>query len=202
MSQKIPRLQYLGARTLHVVIDMQRLFAEGTPWASASVMPLVPKIRRLVAHRPQRTIFTRFMTVAQPEDGKGSWARYYRQWSAVTTAKMDPALLDLVPGLAELAAPESIVDKLTHSAFNDGAFAAIVERMEADALLLSGVETDVCVLATALDAVDRGLHVAIASDAVASSVPEAHDACLKWIYPRYDQQIEVMTTDEAIAIWR
>jgi len=67
--------------------------------------------------------------------------------------------------------------------------------------VFSGIETEVCVLATALTAVDLGYRTVIASDAVASSVPAAHDACLAQIYPRFDQQIELATVDEICTAW-
>ena len=74
--------------------------------------------------------------------------------------------------------------------------------MQPSALVLSGVETDVCVLATALSAVDFGYRTVIAVDAVASSVAASHEACLAHVYPRYDQQIELASVDDIIAAWR
>ena len=66
-------------------------------------------------------------------------------------------------------------------------------------MILTGVETDVCVLATALSAVDRGFRVIVVSDAVASSDMDSHRACLELVYPRYDQQIELVTCEELLA---
>jgi nicotinamidase-related amidase len=46
-------------------------------------------------------------------------------------------------------------------------------------LIVNGGETDVCVLATVLGAIDRGYRVVVASDAICSSADETHDASLR-----------------------
>jgi nicotinamidase-related amidase len=43
-------------------------------------------------------------------------------------------------------------------------------------LVITGSETDVCVLATALDAVDRGYRVILIENAVCCSSDAGHDA--------------------------
>ena len=58
-----------------------------------------------------------------------------------------------------------------------------------------------CVLATALSAVDLGYRTVIAVDAVTSSVAASHEACLAHIYPRYDQQIELAPVRDILAAW-
>ena len=80
----------------------------------------------------------------------------------------------------------------------------MVERSGAEVLVLTGVETDVCVLGTALDAIDEGLYVVVVSDAgrVASSVPECHRLTLESILPRFDEQAVIATTTEVLAAWR
>ena len=59
-----------------------------------------------------------------------------------------------------------------------------------------------CVLATALSAVDLGYRTVIAVDAVASSAPASHRACIAHVYPRYEQQIELAEVTEVLAAWR
>ena len=50
-----------------------------------------------------------------------------------------------------------------------------MRELEADALIVSGSETDVCVLATVLDAVDIGYRVIVVRDAVCNSSDEGHN---------------------------
>lgn len=67
----------VGPATIHLCIDMQRLFSEGGPWAMAWMSRVAPKIVELVERAPERTIFTRFVPPADPEDMPGRWRAYY-----------------------------------------------------------------------------------------------------------------------------
>ena len=58
--------------------------------------------------------------------------------------------------------------KDTFSAFGSDSFCQWVEEHEIEQLLLSGVETSICIYLTALDAISRNLGVTILSDCVAS----------------------------------
>ena len=192
----------LDARTRHLCIDMQRLFLEPGPWYAEAGVAILPDIRRLLDHAPESALFTRFITAERAEAVTGSWQRYYRRWHEVTRSELGPGALGLHPDLAPYAAGTRVFDKTTHDAFDDAAFARHIETMQPSTLVLSGVETDVCVLATALSAVDFGYRTVIAVDAVASSVAASHEACLAHVYPRYDQQIELASVDDIIAAWR
>ena len=46
------------------------------------------------------------------------------------------------------------------------------------------------------------MRVVVAVDAVASSDAAGHRACLDAVYPRFDQQIELATSDVILAAWR
>ena len=191
----------MSSSAVHVVIDMQRLFLEGTAWGSRNTQTLVAPILGLLRHRPSAAIFTRFITPRRKEDAPGTWSYFYDHWPSVLQDNMDPALLDLVPEFTGFVPPGEIADKFTYSAFADGDFSDRLRRRGADALIFSGVETDVCVLLTALDAVDRGYRVVIATDAVGSTVDKAHEATLDHVYPRFDKQIELASVAEIIAAW-
>jgi nicotinamidase-related amidase len=191
----------IGPRATHVVCDMQRLFAENTAWHVPDMSTIVPRIVPLVEAHPSRTIFTRFVTPPRAAAAKGCWRRYYEHWSSVTLDRMDPALLDLVVPLADLAEVGEICDKTTYSAFTSDAFVATLGRRQADTLIFTGIETDVCVLASVLGAVDRGYRVVVATDAVASSSAAGHRAVLRGVWPRFDQQIEVAPVDRVLAAW-
>ena len=72
---------------------------------------------------------------------------------------------------------------------------------EADGLIISGSETDVCVLATVLAAVDLGYRVILVNDAVCSSSDEGHDALMKMYHQRYTEQIEVADAATVMERW-
>ena len=66
---------------------------------------------------------------------------------------------------------------------------------------MSGSETDVCVLATVLGAVDLGYRVIVVRDAVCSSSDEGHDALMTLYQQRYTEQIEVADAATIIERW-
>ena len=68
--------------------------------------------------------------------------------------------------------------------------------------MISGGETDVCVLAAVMDAVDAGYRVILAADALCSVSDESHDAMLRHFGSRFSQQIEIASTEEILAGWR
>ncbi len=62
---------------------------------------------------------------------------------------------------------ELILDKNTSSAFHSTPLDLFLRNMKIETLVLAGLASDQCVLATAIDAADRGFHVIIAADACA-----------------------------------
>ena len=180
---------------------MQRLFAEPGDWFTPTLARITPAVVRLVAHEPARTLFTRFVTPRQAEQASGRWVDYYRRWPRVLLTEAGSAMLDLIQPLRGFAPPAAVADKSTYSVFNDGPAAGLLARADTDTLVFSGVETDICVLGSVLDAVDRGYRVVIASDAVTSSDLASHEATLVRICRRFDVQIELATTEEVLAAW-
>lgn len=189
----------LSANTVHIAIDLQRLFAEDTVWSTPALMGVVPNVATLA--KAGRTLFPRFVTPEKAEDAPGTWRRYYTHWAAVTRPNLAPGMLDLVAELAALAAPGSVIDKPTHSAFAAPEFVNRLAALGADTLIVTGVETDVCVLGTILDGIDRGFRIVAVSDAMTSSSLPGHHATLDLILPRFDQQVEIVTTEAALRAW-
>jgi nicotinamidase-related amidase len=185
----------------HVAIDMQTLFAEGTEWAAPATRAALPAVMRLAAHAPARTVFTRFRTPAVAEQAPGQWRHYYGRWQSVLAGRHPEPTFDLLPELRAHAPPAAVVDKPTYSAWEAPAFAPALQALGARTLILSGVETDVCVLATALGAIDRGFRVILAADALGSSSEAGHRATLEAVIPRYDQQVELLAVSDILAHW-
>ncbi|MCW1920285.1 cysteine hydrolase [Rhodobacter sp. KR11] len=176
-------------RTRHLAIDLQRLFAEDHGWHVPGIASILPNVLRLT--QAHQTIFTRFVTPATPDAARGQWQALYAAWPQVTGLDLD--ILNLVPALRGLGA---VVDKTTYSAFP-----ALILPPEVDTLILSGAETDACVLATLLGAVDLGLRVVVAVDAVTSSDMAAHHAILDLLARRLPQQVTLAPTSEILRTW-
>jgi nicotinamidase-related amidase len=194
-------IQKLGANSIHLCVDMQNLFAEGTPWHTPWMKRVIPEVARLATRHPDRTIFTRFIPADEPGQGEGAWAHYWERWSAMTLKELSPGMLDLAPPLASMAPPADVLDKRFYSPWYRTDLEARLRARGANTLIVSGAETDVCVLAAVLGAIDRGFQVIVAEDAICSSADETHDALMKVYHDRYGQQVQTGTADEIAAVW-
>lgn len=192
----------LGDSCLHLCVDMQRLFAPGGPWAVPWTQKVLPAIEELVASHPARTLFTRFIPAARPGEAPGTWARYYRRWAEVTLTRIDISLIELMPPLARFVPPATVLDKHVYSPWTEGRLDAWLRGANVDTLVITGGETDICVLATVLGAVDRGFRTVLVTDAVCSSADETHDALMEVYRSRFTEQIEIAMTEEVLANWR
>jgi nicotinamidase-related amidase len=191
----------LGERTVHLCIDMQNLFAEDTPWHTPWMKRVLPVVEQIAELHAERTIFTRFVPARNADELPGSWRRYYRRWAELTLDRLDPRLIELVPPLARLAPPAMTIDKRVYSPFAERALWGELRRRRADTLVITGAETDVCVLAAVLDAVDQGYRVVLATDALCSSSDETHDALMTLYHNRFAEQIESAESEEILAAW-
>ena len=86
---------------------------------------MLPVVATLAGRHPERTAFTR--------------------WRAATRERID---LKFARALAALCPPATVIDKTRDSGFAEPRLPAHRRGREADALIISGSETDICVLAT------------------------------------------------------
>lgn len=189
----------LGKRTVHLCVDAQRMFAEETDWHTPWLRQVLPAIERIASSHAQRTIFTRFVPAESAAACAGTWRRYYERWPNMTLERLPADMVDLLPSLADLVPPARVFDKRTYSPWIEPGFEALLSEVET--VVVTGGETDVCVLATVLGAVDRGQRVVIAADAVCSSADETYDATVTLYCSRYGAQIEVAPTSEILEAW-
>jgi nicotinamidase-related amidase len=73
-----------------------------------------------------------------------------------------------VPELRELFRPFKPLEKIHFSCAQDAGFSEALAGSGRDQVLLTGIESHVCVYQTAFDLLRRGLQVAVAEDAVSS----------------------------------
>lgn len=181
---------------------MQSLFAEATPWHTPWLKRVLPAVTALAERHPERTIFTRFIPPRSGEPLPGSWARFWQRWEELSRDRLDPRLIELVPPLAALVPPAEILDKRVYSPFTESGLARQLRQDAVDALVISGAETDLCVLATVLDAVDLGFRVVLPMDALCSSSDATHDALMTLYRQRFSEQVETADTAAVLAAWR
>src|ERR1044071_6898672 len=203
MAQPSPLpLGPLGDRTIHLCVDMQNLFAEDTPWNTPWMKRVLPVVTRIAERHPEQTVFTRFIPARHPDELPGNWRRFYRRWAELTLERIDRRLLELVPPLNRLAPPAVVIDKRVYSPFAEPDLPQLLRERQVDTLVITGAETDVCVLGAVVDAVDRGYRVVLAEDAICSSSDETHDALMTLYRNRFSQQIETAKAEAILEAWR
>lgn len=177
-----------------LVVDPQRIFADpGSDWASPSWEGAWERIRELAAQvGPERTLVSRWLPTA---DRETSWGDYFAAWPFADVPATDP-LYDLVDGAAELTAHPTI-DEPTFGKWGP----QLLERLGAAAtrapLLVAGVSTDCCVIATVLAAADAGARLTVVTDACAASDEDDGAAALHTM-SLFAPQVALASTDEVL----
>lgn len=187
---------------VHLCIDMQNIFAPGGLWATPWMERVLPAVVSIVSRCQARTIFTRFITPQDPADRPGQWQSYFHRWSRATRRHLPPSALELVPALNKFVPPAAVVDKQAYSAFSNPALAPLLIDKNVGTVVISGAETDVCVLSTVLSAVDLGFRVVIVEDALCSSSDVGHDALMTMYRTRFHGQVDLVTAEELAEFWR
>lgn len=195
-------IETLNEHCAHLCVDMQRMFAEETDWKTPWMPRVLPRVEQLVAAHPDRTIFTRFVPAERPGQGRGTWATYYQRWASMTAENLAPGMVDLVPSLARHVPPAQILDKRLYSPWLGTDLDERLRRRDIDTLVVTGAETDVCVLAAVLGGVDHGYRIILVTDGLCSSCDEAHDALMVMYRMRYRHQVHTLTTEEVLDRWR
>lgn len=137
----------------------------------------VSAARRIAALK--RSARAQRVPVVYANDNFGRWRSDF--WEAV-----DHCLHDGVRGqpLAELLRPEKddyFVLKPKHSAFFATTLATLLDYLGAKRLILTGINGDTCVLATAMDAYMRDFELYVPRDCVASISPVHNSAALSYM---------------------
>ena len=171
-----------------MAIDLQPAFSHpDSPWFTPTLAEVSRRIAALVPLYGERVLFTRFVPPAVPTN---SWISYYRKWPFALEAgsswlwQVDAAWR----GHASVASH-------TFSKWIPEAFARFAPGA---GVVLCGVSTDCCVLATALAAVDGGVPVRVVADACAAKTQAAHEAALGIMAARAPQ-LDLVTTAEELA---
>ena len=192
----------LDERCANLCVDVQRMFAEPTPWQVKWLPDVLPRICRIAALHPERTFFTRFITATRPGMGQGAWKRYYEHWTSMTIEQLGAEMLDLVPELRVFAPPAEIFDKPVYSPWMATDLHARMQDRGIDTVVITGGETEVCVLAAVMGAIDLGYRVVVAKDAICSSADETHDAMVDIYCERFQMQVEAVDTEAILQAWR
>lgn len=178
-------------RAALLLVDLQRLFVDpASPACVAAWGETSPRARRLAracAARGWSVTATRHVHPAGDEGGVMGclFERLQRDGDALS---------ELMPEVCDWAPDLSVVSKARFSALFEPAVAAAA--MEAGVVLLAGVQTHLCVLASALDAASRGVIPVVVADACAARTDALHQSALQVLAAGHAY---VATVDEVIA---
>ncbi|MEJ2291950.1 MAG: cysteine hydrolase [Deinococcales bacterium] len=187
----------MSENPLLVAVDVQRLYRDFAPWSLPAVEAVAHASARLADALACPLLCTRTVFPSAHGVTDGPWRRYEERWRELAErAGAEPALLEPLPELAGRC--QEVFDKHSYSAFGDPAFERRVLDVHPDPLLITGVETDICVLATVFGAIDRNLPVWLVTDAVAGPDARAERGTLATL-ARMPEQVRLLRTDEAIA---
>jgi nicotinamidase-related amidase len=119
----------------------------------------------------------------------------------MTIDQVKPQMIALVPRLAVFVPPARVFDKHVYSPWTGTDLHQQLRSAGIDTVIITGGETDVCVLSTMLGAIDWGFRVILVQDALCSSADETHDAMMNIYMNRFGEQVETVTTETLLESW-
>lgn|SRR5215217_5035218 len=186
---------------VHLCVDVQNMFAADSDWHTPWLDKVLPAIEAIVERAPRNTIFTRFIPPLEAGDEIGTWREYYTRWPSMVRSRLATDMLQVVPTLARHIPPARHFDKNRYSPWLFGDLDATLRTEGVETLIVSGGESDVCVMATVLGAVDLGYRTIVATDALFGSANQTHDAALTVFHSRFGQQLTACSTQQLLDNW-
>jgi nicotinamidase-related amidase len=119
----------------------------------------------------------------------------------MTLDELGPGMTEIVPELARFVPPARMRDKYVYSPWIGSDLHLQLKNEGCDTVVVTGGETDVCVLSTVMGAIDWGFRVVVVTDALCSSADETHDAMLNFYRSRFGEQVEAISTDILLDHW-
>ncbi|MAE70532.1 MAG: hydrolase [Gemmatimonadetes bacterium] len=113
----------------------------------------------------------------------------------VATEQYPRGLGPTMPALAEKLGGATVLSKLSFSAMGDAGVRDTLRAADRSTLVIAGIESHVCVLQSAVDAVDRGFQVQVVADAISSRRPESREIAMH----RIQAAGATITTIESVA---
>jgi len=183
-----------------LVIDMQKVYMEGQPWACKNIKKAAGNISKLLDEVISRgdsspsVLLTRFIA-AEEEDTMGVWTRYNHENREINE---NPVMNEFIPEIARYAEDFPYYDKCTYSCFSEPNVRAQGDRamIQGGDIVLTGVVAECCVLSTFFQGADLGYHFIYLTDACSGLDDETEKAVVKVLMGLSPLHIEFMTTEE------
>ncbi|MBI4015424.1 MAG: cysteine hydrolase [Candidatus Aenigmarchaeota archaeon] len=158
-----------------IVVDMQKDIVLGGPYHSKMALGIVPKIKELLEFARERKIpvvFLRYVIKADRSNAERFEPKTVRACSEGTEGA--EIIEELKPERGEF-----VVDRNRHNGFLNSNLGKILEKLKADCLVFAGVNTNICVRATAMEGYYRDYETVIVKDCTGTSNKKTHEFTLK-----------------------
>lgn len=176
-----------------LVIDMQNAYTDEGPWTCPDMDQATENILELMKSDTfGQIIFTMFIATDEPV---GKWIDYNEINREVNeNAEMNR----LIPLLEPYSEQYPVYTKSAYSSMDIKEVKDAVEACmkRGDSLVLTGVVSECCVLATAFDAIDMGAHVIYIRDACAGVNDETEEDVMDILHGLDYVHTAVMSTEE------
>jgi nicotinamidase/pyrazinamidase len=164
-----------------IVVDVQRDFCEGGALAAADTLSLLEPLQKFIAAARAAGVKIVFTQDWHPAN-HSSFASNGGPWPVHCVAGSRGA--ELMPPLAERAGDLVIrkgqaVDGAGYSGFESTGLREQLRALSLEKVAVCGVATEYCVGATARDAVQAGLQVAVLTDLIRPVDPAATEPTLR-----------------------
>lgn len=211
-----------------LVIDMQKVYQPGNPWACAHVNEAAQQIETLLDHvlelrgaSPANASATTAIAsrdaaagtsgdmdapsvlltryiAPADEDAQGVWADYNQENRAINE---NPVMNEFIPAIARYVEEFPYIDKCTYSCFSNEYVRVAADRsmVHGGRIVLSGVVAECCVLSTFFEGTDAGYRFVYLTDACAGVDAESERAVQTILQGLSPLHVELMTTEEYIA---
>ena len=198
--------EYSKEKTALLIVDLQNDFCrEGAPLLVEEALPTIPANQKLLAFARENNmpvIFTKFVTgdnaswlwnwspeIEASQCCKRGYQRYYPDINKTEQCS------DVIDELKPIMPEDYVIEKYHYSSFRNTALKDILISEGADAVILTGTVTQICVEDTAHDGFAEGIKMIVASDCVSTWDPLQQKAALENIANKYGI---VKSSDEII----
>lgn len=177
------------SRDLLLVVDFQNVYLPGYDWACPT-MPeaLNNTIRILNADTCPDCIMTKFVAPTNPT---GRWKQYNEAYQEINE---NAFLAEFPDELKSYAQKAKVVEKSTFSSMN---VEEVIAGMRGkNAVVLTGVVADCCILATMMAAIDMGYEVVYLYDCIAGTSTKSEAEIRSLAENHTPMQTTIMNSDE------
>lgn len=187
----MPALQLLAeTRSALLLVDVQNRFIFGTDDKSpAPTARVMDPIGKLLATARARDIGRYYVTVGHPAGADAApWMRRLADMGSDVAGRLNqpplPAAASEIPAAIAPQPGEVHLMKCRFSAFHETALEMVLRGAGIETLVIGGIASYGCIIATYIDACTRGFFPLLCTEAVDGADPAMHKAAMDFMSPR------------------